>query len=182
MIENQKENGLSFLKKGQQITGTVIAVAEKVIIDLCGHKVNVAREALGNVTQGDEKTFEVIKATGSMIELMLIHDKAEKEQQAVTTIMRLDKDKDNFLTLHELKRKNAEKEKEVNYIKNRMEEVLAKMTEQDYRLLEEKGIAIEKLEEACRYVEGLTDYDVIVFAGSLYLIGEVRGILNHEKE
>jgi len=45
-----------------------------------------------------------------------------------------------------------------------------------------KGIAIEKLEEACRYVEGLTDYDVIVFAGSLYLIGEVRGILNHEKE
>ena len=86
LIENQKENGLSFLKKGQQITGTVIAVAEKVIIDLCGHKVNVAREALGNVTPGDEKTFEVIKATGSMIELMLIHDKAEKEQQAVTTI------------------------------------------------------------------------------------------------
>ncbi|MDD4565800.1 MAG: bifunctional folylpolyglutamate synthase/dihydrofolate synthase [Eubacteriales bacterium] len=45
-----------------------------------------------------------------------------------------------------------------------------------------KGIAIEKPEEAYRYVESLTGYDVIVFAGSLYLIGEVRGILNHEKE
>lgn len=45
-----------------------------------------------------------------------------------------------------------------------------------------KGIVIKKPEEACRYAESLTEYDVIVFAGSLYLIGEVRGILNREKE
>lgn len=44
------------------------------------------------------------------------------------------------------------------------------------------GIVIKKPEEACEYVENLTEYDVIVFAGSLYLIGEVREILNHEKE
>ena len=31
--------------------------------------------------------------------------------------MRLDKDKDNFLTLHELRGKMQRKEKEVNYIK-----------------------------------------------------------------
>lgn len=43
-------------------------------------------------------------------------------------------------------------------------------------------LSIERPEEACRYIGSLSSYDVIVFAGSLYLIGKVRGILNHEKE
>lgn len=42
--------------------------------------------------------------------------------------------------------------------------------------------ALENPEDACRYVEGLKGYDAVVFAGSLYLIGKVRGMLNHEKE
>ena len=45
-----------------------------------------------------------------------------------------------------------------------------------------KCIAIERAEDAWNYVSGLSSYDVIIFAGSLYLIGKVRGILNHEKE
>ena len=45
-----------------------------------------------------------------------------------------------------------------------------------------KCIAIENPEEACSYVGSLSSYDVTIFAGSLYLIGKVRGILNHEKE
>lgn len=45
-----------------------------------------------------------------------------------------------------------------------------------------KCITMKNPEDACSYVEGLSSYDVIVFAGSLYLIGKVRGILNHEKE
>ncbi len=45
-----------------------------------------------------------------------------------------------------------------------------------------KCIAIENPEDACKYVNGLASYDVIVFAGSLYLIGKVRGILNHYEE
>lgn len=43
-------------------------------------------------------------------------------------------------------------------------------------------IAMKDPEEACRYAEtALSAYDVVVFAGSLYLIGKVRGILTHEK-
>ena len=45
-----------------------------------------------------------------------------------------------------------------------------------------KCIAVEDPGEACRYAAGLSDYDVTVFAGSLYLIGKVRGILSYEKE
>lgn len=55
-------------------------------------------------------------------------------------------------------------------------------------LIEERGmscVAIADPEEAVRYVLSETggsgrykDYDVILFAGSLYLIGKVRGILN----
>jgi dihydrofolate synthase/folylpolyglutamate synthase len=41
---------------------------------------------------------------------------------------------------------------------------------------------MENPEDACKYIEGLTGYDAVVFAGSLYLIGKVRGMLNHEKE
>lgn len=46
-----------------------------------------------------------------------------------------------------------------------------------------KCIAIGDPEDACRYAgESSEAYDVIVYAGSLYLIGKVRGILSHEKE
>ncbi|HVI39660.1 MAG TPA: hypothetical protein VM577_03290, partial [Anaerovoracaceae bacterium] len=45
-----------------------------------------------------------------------------------------------------------------------------------------KCIAMENPEEACSYAGGLSSYDVIVFAGSLYLVGKVRGLLIHEEE
>ena len=38
-------------------------------------------------------------------------------------------------------------------------------------------------EDACRYADSVAaSYDVILYAGSLYLIGKVRGLLIHEKE
>lgn len=47
-----------------------------------------------------------------------------------------------------------------------------------------KCTAIADPEDACRYAgEAASAYDAVVYAGSLYLIGRVRGILlNHEKE
>jgi len=45
-----------------------------------------------------------------------------------------------------------------------------------------KCISIPDPEEACQYARKQEDYDVILFAGSLYLIGKIRGILNHEEE
>lgn len=46
-----------------------------------------------------------------------------------------------------------------------------------------KCSAIEKPEDACRYADTLAaSYDVIVYAGSLYLIGKVRGLLNYEEK
>ena len=46
-----------------------------------------------------------------------------------------------------------------------------------------KCISIPNAEEACAYVTSrLSSYDVIVFAGSLYLIGKVRGILKDEEK
>lgn len=42
---------------------------------------------------------------------------------------------------------------------------------------------VENVEGACKYALSLAnEYDVIVFAGSLYLIGEVRGILKNERK
>jgi dihydrofolate synthase/folylpolyglutamate synthase len=52
------------------------------------------------------------------------------------------------------------------------------------RILErgKKCSAMENPEDVCRYIETVgSAYDVIVIAGSLYLAGKVRGILNHEK-
>ncbi len=46
-----------------------------------------------------------------------------------------------------------------------------------------KCSAMENPEDVCRYINTVTlAYDVIVIAGSLYLVGKVRGILNYEKE
>ncbi len=44
-------------------------------------------------------------------------------------------------------------------------------------------IAMESPEAVCRFADSISSsYDVIVFAGSLYLIGKVRGLLNREEE
>jgi len=44
-------------------------------------------------------------------------------------------------------------------------------------------ISIGDPEDACNYVKNiLSSYDVIVFAGSLYLIGKVRRLMKNEKE
>ena len=41
--------------------------------------------------------------------------------------------------------------------------------------------AIKNPEDACKYVLSLTnEFDAVVFAGSLYLVGEIRGILKNE--
>lgn len=41
--------------------------------------------------------------------------------------------------------------------------------------------AIKNPEDACKYALSLTnEFDVVVFAGSLYLVGEIRGILKNE--
>ncbi len=150
-IEGDKETGLSFRKKGQQITGTVIAVTDQVVLDLCGQKVSTSKEILPNVVPGDEKTFEVTKVTGNIIELMLIGEDVGKGRPSAVTLMQLDKDKDNFLTLYEKKAQYAEKEKDVDHIKKNLEEVALKLTEQDYERLEEEGFAVDKLsvEELC---------------------------------
>lgn len=169
--DNDKKNGLSFLKKGQQITGTVISVAEQVVLDLCGQKVSASKDIMGDAIPGDNKIFEVTKA-GDVIELMLVRDAAEKEQQTITTIMRLDKDQDNFLTLYERKSKNAEKEKDVNHIKNRMDEIVSKMTEQDYKLLEEKGIPVDQLsmEQLCVELDRVKEEERVKRENPIFLI------------
>ncbi|HWQ79735.1 MAG TPA: folylpolyglutamate synthase/dihydrofolate synthase family protein [Anaerovoracaceae bacterium] len=45
-----------------------------------------------------------------------------------------------------------------------------------------KCVAIQDPEEACRYALSLSSWDVMVVAGSLYLIGKIRGLLIREKE
>ena len=53
------------------------------------------------------------------------------------------------------------------------------------RQIVERGkncIAVEDPEEACRYALGLSGFDMILVAGSLYLVGKVRGLLNEKEQ
>lgn len=151
-IAGNKEGGSSFLKnlkKGQQVTGTVLEVTDQIILKLCGQKVSTTKEVLPNAVPGDEKIFEVTKVTGNTIELMLAgEDEAKGRPNA---IVQLEKDKDNFLTLYEKKLQDAKKEKDVNHIKSNLEEAARRLTEHDYQQLEEEGFAVDKLsvEELC---------------------------------
>jgi len=46
-----------------------------------------------------------------------------------------------------------------------------------------KCTAIENPEDACQYANKLaSSFDVIIYAGSLYLVGKIRGLLNHEEK
>ena len=78
--------GLAYLKPGQRITGTVVSVDKQVTLDFDGHRVTTSKDLLKYAVPGDKKTFEVIKATVSEIELKLLEESVKAFNQTIKAI------------------------------------------------------------------------------------------------
>ena len=145
-VENDKSReGLAYLTPGKRITGTVVSVDKQVTLDFDGHRVTTSKELMKNAAIGDRKTFEVIKATCTEIELKLLEGSLEVLRQTIKAISVKEKDLEAVLAQKKQATKQTEKEKAVREAIDKLEEISTKFTEQDYIALEEEGFAAEAM-------------------------------------
>ncbi|MDF2514630.1 MAG: hypothetical protein K0S04_4496, partial [Herbinix sp.] len=142
---DKKDKSLASLKKGQQITGTVVSVDKQVTLNFGGQKLVASNDVLKNAVVGEMKTFEVMKTEGDKIELRLLDGTAGTSSKTFIAAMMKETDWDSILAQKEQNAKKAEKEKEAQEREKKLDEISAKLTEQDYGQLEGEGFPVETL-------------------------------------
>ncbi len=143
--QHKNSEGMAYLKPRQVITGTVVAVDEQVTLDFDGQKVVTSKEVLKYAAPGESKTFEVIKASNTEIELKLLEGNVKALRQTIKAITVKEKDWETMRSQKEQAAKQAEKEKTCREALTKLEEVSIKFTEQDYKALEREGFLAETL-------------------------------------
>lgn len=145
-IENGNTNDNSLFTKGQQVTGTVIAVGEQVTLDFDGQQISAAKEVLPNAVPGEKKTFEVIKATKQVVELRLLEENTNLPRQSFQATY-IKEDWDSILSQKEQNVKLTQNKEQKDLLlrdeKLCLEEISAMLTEKDSIRIEEEGFPIE---------------------------------------
>ena len=118
--DESKNKGLSCLKSGQQITGTIISVNNGITIDFSGQRVTTSSDLLGNVKPGDVKTFEVVKANNNEIELRLMHDDNTEMLKTIKAMEVKEPDWDSILAKKERDAKKSEQYENYKYTKTKL--------------------------------------------------------------
>ncbi|MDD3173747.1 MAG: DUF6240 domain-containing protein [Herbinix sp.] len=143
-IENNKQDkGLSFLKKGQRITGVVTAVDKQVTLNFSGQEITASKSILSDAKPGDVKNFEVVKATDTEIELRLLEDKFDNSQKTFKATVTRKSDWDSILDQKEKAAKRVSREIQYKDTHSKLDEINSKLTELDCKHLEEEGFPIE---------------------------------------
>ncbi len=142
---DRNREGLAYLKKGQIITGTVISVDKLITLDFDGQKVTTSKDVLQNAVPGERKTFEVINASSSEIELKLLEENVKALRQIIKASTVKEKDWETVRSQKEEAAKKADKEKASRETLTKLEEISIKFTEQDYEALEREGFLAETM-------------------------------------
>lgn len=131
--------GLSYIKKGQQITGVVISVAEQVTFDFNGQKVSAPKDVVGKVKPGEVKTFEILKTTKNEIELRILDPDDGSRKTSFRAKLAVEADWETVLAKKEKSARRSEQEQESKDSLEGLKEVEARLTERDYKNMEQEG-------------------------------------------
>lgn len=145
--KDKAAEGLSNIKQGDIISGTVVAADEQVMINFNGQQVAASKEVLKNTVPGEVKTFEVVKVSKTEIELKLL-DKEIKSLKSTSTFkaeLIPMKDWETVLNQKEQNARLTEKELLSKELQNKLQEISASLTESDYDILEHEGFPVETL-------------------------------------
>ncbi len=143
VTDNNEDKGLTSLKTGQQITAEVISVDEQVTLDFGGQKITSPKAVLNNVRPGDIKTFEVVHASGREIELRVIDNNPGSREKTFTAVRAKNIDYATLFSQKEQAASDSEREALYKTDKQKLEEIVSKLTEQDLQLIEEEGFPVE---------------------------------------
>lgn len=133
--------GLSNLKKGQLLTGTIVSVADVVMIDIYGRNVTAPRNIFGDVKAGEVKTFEVVKVSDKAIELALYERSQTGRQSFKASIESIP----NWELVMEKKDQAAKRymaEAQCKEIAAKLADIGSRLTEEDYNRLEREGFPV----------------------------------------
>lgn len=142
MKKDQNSKGLANLTKGQRIEGTVVEIGDQVTLNFDGQKVTTPKALLGDVKVGDVKTFEVMKATESVVELKL-YDESIKNGAPIIKLAVQETDREALKAIKGKTVSQQEKEKEYRELNKMLESIGSRLTEEDYREIEEDGFPLE---------------------------------------
>ena len=143
-LSAKKENqGLPNLVKGQKVLGLISSVSEGIKINLQGYEISAPEGMFRNMSVGDSVLFEVLNVTDNQIELSAVSHKSTQNGKAKEAIVRLNADREVFLSRKEQEGKQTEREAEHKNTMNKIEELLSRITEKDYQKLEEEGFSVE---------------------------------------
>ncbi len=137
--KDKNGQGLSFMKKGQQITGVVISVAEQVTFDFNGQKVSAPKDVVGKVKPGEVKTFEILKTTKNEIELRILDPDDGSRKTSFRAKLAVEADWETVLAKKEKSARRAEQEQESKDSLDSLKEVEGRLTELDYKNMEQEG-------------------------------------------
>lgn len=141
-IDNdQKGIGFSGLKKGQLITGVVVAAGKQVTLDFEGARVSTSADVMQGATLGEVKTFEVIKVNEYELGLKLIKTFNSSNHTLLSNV-RVEQDHQSIMA-KKIADNASDKQEELRERKSRMDKIASSMTEEDYRKLEKEGFPVE---------------------------------------
>ncbi len=141
--KDQKGGGLANLMKGQLVSGTVVDIGEQVTLNFNGQNIITAKEVLGSVKVGDVKTFEVMKATDSEIELKLYGELLNSGMRTIKVTKVQETDREAMKAMKDKAASRQEKEDKTQEMNKTLENIRARLTPDDCRELEKEGFPIE---------------------------------------
>jgi hypothetical protein len=146
MNKDKAVDGLSNIKQGDIISGTIVAKGEQVTINFHGQQVTASKEVLKNTVPGEVKTFEVVKVSKTEIELKLMDQETSLKHPSTFKAELIPmKDWETVLNQKEQNARLAEKEQKSKELMDKLQEISDSLTESDYDMLEQEGFPIETM-------------------------------------
>ncbi len=157
-----QSNPFPDLQEGQHITGVITSVGDPLTIDFGGYEIAASKDMLCDARPMDEKTFEVIKNDGKIIELRLWDPEAVKPEQGKKTICQITIDNEGFLAQKDYAERRLKKKNEIQDISVKIDEMTKSLTIENIKEIEREGfpakdLTIEQLYTAMKRMKDLPD-------------------------
>lgn len=142
--ENKNSCVLSTYKKGQVVEGLITKVSDKISIDFSGDEVIVPNSTVQDAKEGEIRRFEIMDVSKTSIVLKEVGNSTNDSNSIKATWISVDIDQSILTERRSKVLKEKEKEEDLKTAKEKLDEILNKMTGKDFRELSALGVAFEK--------------------------------------
>ena len=143
VLVRSENHSIPKLVKGDRIIGFITSISEGITINVQGYEISAPEGMLQKQGVGDSVLFEVLGVSDNQIELRAADQGSVQNGKEMETILRLNADREVFLTWREQEGRQTQREEEHKSTMRKIELLQSRMTEKDYRVLEEEGFSVE---------------------------------------